>query len=209
MPAPFARDAARGDFISGSDHLSGSSSRRRPGSSNASARLLRKPAAATTGSWPAPTAVRNTFLPKSMRPCGASVHGRLVGLTTRNRWNIRLPASWPWRWPGFVPEMQVWIGLFGRCSVRRTCLRWSPACSPAAGFRTPAGARVPSLCWPKEKEPREMAYRARRLYKPCSSKGGNRQDTSCSTNGHTAPSPSTEAREGVSRRVALRSLPPD
>jgi hypothetical protein len=38
---------------------------------------------------------------------------------------------------------------------------------------------------------------------------GNRQDTSCSTGGHTAPSPSTEAREGVSRVVALRLLPPD
>ena len=25
-------------------------------------------------------------------------------------------------------------------------------------FRSPAGARVPSLCWPKEKEPREMAW---------------------------------------------------
>jgi hypothetical protein len=38
---------------------------------------------------------------------------------------------------------------------------------------------------------------------------GNRQDTSCSTGGHTAPSPFTEAREGVPRMVALRSLPPD
>jgi hypothetical protein len=45
-------------------------------------------------------------------------------------------------------------------------LAWSPGCSPAAGFRWPAGQRVPSLCWPKEKEPREMACRARRPYKP-------------------------------------------
>ena len=40
-------------------------------------------------------------------------------------------------------------------------------------------------------------------------RGWNRQDTSCSTGGHTAPSPSTEAREGLSWLAVLRSLTPD
>jgi hypothetical protein len=34
----------------------------------------------------------------------------------------------------------------------------------------------------------------------------NRRDTSCSTFGHSAPSPLTEVRAGVSRVAALRSL---
>jgi hypothetical protein len=93
---------------------------------------------------PAPTAVRNTFLPKPMRPCRASVCGLLVGLTTRNRWNIRLPASWPWRWPWFVPDMRVWTDLFGvlfgaahfLCVVARwlACGGLSDACRRPSSF---------------------------------------------------------------------------
>ena len=57
---------------------------------------------------------------------------------------------------------------------RRRCRRWSELISlflligvwkrllflsqATRRFRSPAGARVPSLCWPKEKEPREMAW---------------------------------------------------
>jgi hypothetical protein len=37
---------------------------------------------------------------------------------------------------------------------------------------------------------------------------GNRQDTSCSTGGHAAPSPSTEAREGLSWLAVLRLFTP-
>jgi hypothetical protein len=183
-----------------------------------------------------------------MRPCRASVRGLLVGLTTRNRWNIRLPASWPWRWPWFVPDMRVWTGLIGRCSVRRICLMWSRGGSPAAGFRSwlllPFGEKVGMrggscavlhfLDWlgrqvarlrrafaglpasefllfagPKRRNQEKWPVEPADPTSPVGRGVGNRQGTSCSTGGHTAPSPFTEAREGLPRMVALRLLPPD
>ena len=86
-------------------------------------------------------------------------------------------------------------------------LAGSPGCSPAAGFRTPAGARVPSLCWPKEKEPREMALSSPPTLQALALEVfWNRRDTSCSTFGHTAPSPFTEGWAWVSQLAVLRSL---
>jgi hypothetical protein len=144
-----------------------------------------------------------------MRPCRASARGRLVGLTTRNRWNIRLPASWPWRWPWFGPDMRVWIGLFGRCSVRRTslcvvarllaCGGLSDTCRRPSSFSLLAqreGTKRNGLSSP----PTLQALAVEGFW--------NRRGSSCSTFGHAAPSPSTEAREGA-WMVVLRLLPPD
>jgi hypothetical protein len=95
-----------------------------------------------------------------MRPCRASVRGLLVGLATRNRWDIRLPASWPWLWLGFGPEVWVWTGLFGVlfgaahffCVVARwlTCdgpLLLAPSPLRGEGWDEGRVLQRPSSCW--------------------------------------------------------------
>jgi hypothetical protein len=144
-----------------------------------------------------------------MRPCRASVCGLLVGLTMRNRWNIRLPASWPWRWPGFVPDMRVWTDLFGVLfgvahwfevvASLLACGGLSDACRRPSSF---------SLLAQREGTKRNGLWSPPTLQALSVEGLGTDRTLPVRPDGHTAPSPSTEAREGVSRRVALRSLPP-